>query len=107
MGFELPDSLKSAHDSIHATLERAMGEPGRIGEAARAVARILDGHTLREEKFALRPLGLLKALAKGELPPKFELDEVVRVTEGLQSELPQMIDEHRQIAAAARLLGGA
>jgi hypothetical protein len=104
MGFEVPDSLKSAHDSIHATLKRAMGEPGRIGEAARAVARILDGHALREEKFALRPLGLLKGLAKGELPPKFELDEVVRLTEGLQRELPTMLDEHRQIAAAVRLL---
>ena len=82
MGLQVPVSLKNGHDSIHASLKRAMGEPGRTGEAARAVARIMDGHTLREEKFALRPLGLLKALARGETPA--ELAEVVRLTEGFQ-----------------------
>ena len=105
MGLQVPVSLKNGHDSIHASLKRAMGEPGRTGEAARAVARIMDGHTLREEKFALRPLGLLKALARGETPA--ELAEVVRLTEGFQREMPQMIDEHRQIAEALRLLAQA
>ncbi len=102
MGMQVPDSLRSAHDAIHAALMRAAGEPGALGESARTVARIMSGHMLREEKFALRPLGLLKALARGETPA--ELNQVIKLSQALRFELPQMLDEHRQVAEALRLL---
>lgn len=66
MSEDIPQSLKAGHESLHATLKRAMREPGRTGEAARKVAAIADGHFLREEKFVLPLLGLLPALARGE-----------------------------------------
>ena len=68
MSLQVPKSLKGGHESIYATLKRAMREPGATGEAARSVMRVMDGHMLREEKFALRPLGILKALGRGETP---------------------------------------
>src|SRR5512135_3410575 len=77
MGMYVPDCLKSEHESIHAALKRATAEPGALGETARTIARIMSGHIMREEKFALRPLGLLKALARGETPA--ELSAVVKL----------------------------
>jgi len=102
MGMQVPDSLKSGHEAIHAALKRASAEPGALGETARGIARIMSGHVMREEKFALRPLGLLKALARGETPA--ELAEVAKLAQGFRLELPQMIDEHRQIADALHKL---
>jgi hypothetical protein len=102
MSLQVPLSLQSGHDALRATLKRAMREPGRSGEAARAVAQVLDGHMLREEKFALRPLGLLKELARGE--PPAELADAAQLVQSLKREMPQMMDEHRQIAELLRIL---
>lgn len=102
MALQVPDSLKNGHDAIRAALKRAMREPGRTGEVARHVARVMDGHMMREEKFALRPLGLLKELGRGETPA--DLGEAAAVVESLRREMPQMLDEHRQIAELLRLL---
>jgi len=102
MDLQVPVSLKSGHEALYAGLKRAMREPGRTGDAARRVAQVLDGHMMREEKFALRPLGLLKALGRGETPA--ELADAAHLVEGLKREMPQMIDEHRQISELLRLL---
>ena len=102
MSLQIPESLKSGHEALHARLKRAMREPGRCGEAARRVMQVMDGHMMREEKFALRPLGLLKALGRGETPS--ELADAANLVKGLKREMPQMIDEHRQIAELLRLL---
>ncbi len=102
MSLQVPASLKSGHEALRAVLKRAMREPGRSGEAARAVAQVLDGHMMREEKFALRPLGLLKQLARGDTPA--DLADAAELVQGLKRELPQMIDEHRQIAELLRVL---
>ena len=99
---QVPASLKSGHDALHAGLKRAMREPGQTGECARKIMEIMDGHMLREEKFALRPLGLLKVLARGETPA--DLAEAASLVTGLRREMPQMVDEHRQIAELLRLL---
>ena len=98
----VPDSLKSGHEALHAGLKRAMREPDPTGESARRVMQVMDGHMLREEKFALRPLGLLKALGRGETPA--DLAQAAILVAGLKREMPQMVDEHRQIAELLRLL---
>ena len=58
---EIPESMRIEHGEIHAALERATGVPGRVGEAARALAAVLHPHFEREEEIALPPLGLLLA----------------------------------------------
>jgi len=102
MPLQVPESLKNAHDALHAGLKRAMREPGPIGDTGRKIMQLMDGHMLREEKFALRPLGLLKALGRGETPS--DLAEAARMAQGLKNEMAQMVGEHRQIAELLREL---
>ncbi len=105
MALQVPPSLQNDHDALVGVLRRALRESGRTGEAARRVMEILDGHLMREEKFALRPLSLLRALARGDTPS--ELGEAARLTAALQREMPQMMDEHRQIAERLQALAQA
>jgi hypothetical protein len=59
MKFEIPQSLKSEHRELHDELARATQAGGEIGEAARTVAMVLHPHFVKEEEYALPPLGLL------------------------------------------------
>jgi len=102
MSLQIPASLLNDHEVIRATLKRAMREPGATGESARRVMQILEGHMMREEKFAFPPLGLLPALARGERPAALA-DALDRV-KGLRRQIAQMKDEHRQISDALRRL---
>ncbi|HEX6003761.1 MAG TPA: hemerythrin domain-containing protein [Burkholderiales bacterium] len=98
MAFEIPQSMKDEHDELHATLVQATKAPGATGAAARAVAAVLHPHFVKEEAYALPPLGLLASLARGEWTPGMR--DVLAMTERLKSELPQMLAEHRAIVAA-------
>lgn len=98
MKLEVPQSLKSEHDELHSTLVRATKMPGATGEAAKAVAAVLHPHFVKEEQFALPPLGLLGPLSRGEWTA--EMRDVLHLTEKLKAELPQMLSEHGAIVAA-------
>jgi hypothetical protein len=98
MTFDIPQSMKDEHEELHATLVRATKAPGATGEAARVVAAVLHPHFVKEEEYALPPLGLLAPLARGEWAPAMR--DVLAMTERLKSELPQMLAEHRAIVAA-------
>jgi hypothetical protein len=98
----IPGSMRAEHEEIHKALERATQAPGRVGEAARALAKVLQPHFEREEQIALPPLGLLAPLARGEFTR--EMLEVLPMTDSLRSELPRMLTEHTAIrTATARL----
>jgi hypothetical protein len=99
----IPASMREEHDEIHHALERATVAPGKVGEAARALANILHPHFVREEQIALPPLGLLAPLARGEFT-RAMLD-VLPMTDSLRSELPHMLEEHAAIRAATTRLG--
>ncbi|HEU4565839.1 MAG TPA: hemerythrin domain-containing protein [Gemmatimonadaceae bacterium] len=98
----IPRSLRVEHEEIHAQLEEATRAPGAVGEAARAVAKVLHPHFVREEQIALPPLGLLAPLARGEATP--EMRAVLPLTDSLRAEMPRMLAEHRAIAAALERL---
>lgn len=98
----IPESMRAEHEEIHKALERATQAPGRVGEAARALAKVLHPHFEREEQIALPPLGLLAPLARGEFSR--EMLEVLPMTDSLRAELPRMLTEHVAIrTATARL----
>lgn len=99
----IPESMRAEHGEIHAALERATQAPGRVGEAARALAKVLHPHFVREEQIALPPLGLLAPLARGEFTP--EMLAVLPMTDSLRAELPRMLREHEAIRAATVRLG--
>ena len=110
MKIATPEPLKVEHEELHSELAAATKLQGPVGAAAREVARILHPHFLKEEEFALPPLGLLSALAQG-MPPG-EMAAVTKMTDRLRRELPALLAEHVAIlraldnlAAAAREAG--
>lgn len=94
----IPQPLKEEHDELHEELVRATKHPGAVGEAARQVARLLHPHFVAEEEYALPPLGLLSAVARGETPAG--AGQALAMAERLRKELPRMLDEHRAIVEA-------
>ena len=98
MKFEIPKPMKIEHDELHADLVNATKTGGQTGEAAKAVAKVLHSHFVKEEEYALPPLGLLVALSEG----KFEtgMADVLKMTDKLEAELPTMLSEHKDIVAA-------
>ena len=98
----IPSPLKAEHDELHAELVSATKVPGEVGEAASAVATLLHPHFVKEEEYALPPLGLLSALAAGA--PVGDARDVIAMTERLEADLPAMLAEHRGIVAALEKL---
>lgn len=95
---EIPELLKTEHQELHERLARATEAGGWTGDAAQAVAEIMHAHFEKEEEFALPPLGLLPKLARGEVAR--EMADVLTLTDKLKAELPQMLEEHQEIANA-------
>ncbi|HSF48524.1 MAG TPA: hemerythrin domain-containing protein [Burkholderiales bacterium] len=52
---------------------------------------------MKEEEYALPPLGLLALAAAGKIP---EMRSALPMTDKLKAELPAMLDEHKAIVAA-------
>lgn len=105
MEFLIPEPLKTEHAELHADLVDATRAGGRVGEAAKEVAKRLHPHFVREEEFALPPLGLLAALAKGTVMPG--MANILVLTDRLEAELPAMLAEHKDIVAALSDLAAA
>jgi hypothetical protein len=102
MMLRIPESLKLEHEELHAELVKATKAGGRTGEAAKAVAKVLHEHFLKEEEFALPPIGLLAPLARGEV--NAGMKSVVAMTDRLKAELPEMLEEHKAVVAALEKL---
>lgn len=102
MKFDIPRPMKVEHDELHAALVRATQAGGETGVAAKAVAKVLHAHFVKEEEYALPPLGLLPALAAGKVAP--EMRAVLAMTRKLAADLPEMLAEHGAIVAALEQL---
>ena len=102
MTFIIPSPLKLEHEELHAELVRATQAGGRVGEAAKEVARVLHDHFVKEEEFALPPIGLLSSLARGEVDDNMK--SVFGMTDRLKAELPKMLEEHKAVVAALKNL---
>lgn len=105
MELKVPEALKIEHEGLHERLAKATEESGKLGEAAREVAKLLHPHIAKEEAYALPPLGLLHLLAAGRV--SVDMGEVLPMTDRLKSELPQLLAEHSRIVVALRAFGEA
>jgi hypothetical protein len=99
----IPESMRKEHAELYAALAGATNASGGVGAAAQAVLRVLQPHFAREEQIALPPLGLLVALSRGTITP--QMSAVLPLTDSLKAELPQMLEEHKVIAAAVQRFG--
>lgn len=86
MEFKVPESLRVEHEELHAELANTIQIGGEVGRAAEAVAELLHPHFLKEEEYALPPLGLLSLLVAGQ--PSSEMTSVYAMTDRLEAELP-------------------
>jgi hypothetical protein len=102
MDYEIPLPLKEEHEALHERLRRFTRAGGEIGELAKALARLMHPHFVKEDEMALPPLGLLAALATGEATP--DMAGVLDLTDRLEAELPSMLAEHRVIVDAIQQL---
>ena len=98
MEFKIPKSIKSEHEELHAQLSNATEAGGATEGAAKAVAKILHPHFVKEEEYAMPPLGLLNLLAENKITP--ELSGVLKMTDKLRAELGQMLAEHKEIVSS-------
>ena len=98
----IPESLKSEHEELQADLVRATKAGGKTGEAAKAVAKVLHEHFIKEEKIALPPIGLLPSLARGKV--NATMASVLNMTDCLKEELPKMLREHKTIVSLLKKL---
>jgi hypothetical protein len=90
-----PESLKREHEELHADLVAATKAGGKTGLAAQAIAQVLHPHFVKEEEYAMPPLGLLTQMAKGEVPPDSET--VITMTDKLKKDFSYMLHEHKAI----------
>lgn len=102
MSFDIPEGMKAEHDQLHADLAELTQAGGRTGEAAKAVAEVLDPHFAKENEYALPPLSLLVPLSQGEF--EAGMAGVLEMTDKLEAEMPTMHAEHEEIAAALKVL---
>lgn len=105
MEFKIPQSVKVEHQELHSELAKATIAGGRVGEAAKEVARLLHPHFVKDELYAMPPLGLLRPLAEGKVTP--EMTKAITMTDRLKVELPEMLKEHKAIVAALETLAAA
>ncbi len=102
MAPKIPRPLKLEHKELHAELVRATKAGGKTAAAAKAVAKVLHAHFVKEEEFALPPIGLLSALARGKVDRSMR--SVLVMTDRLQKELPKMLREHKTVVTALNKL---
>jgi len=102
MKIKIPQPLKVEHEELHTELVAATRAGGKTGEAANAVAKVLHHHFVKEEEFALPPIGLLAVLARGKIDKRMR--SVLRMTDRLKTELPEMLREHETVVAALKKL---
>lgn len=101
-GPAIPSSIQAEHAELHADLAKAVRAGGRTGAAAKEVEKLLAPHFKKEEAYALPPLALLPSIVAGKRPD--DPASIIRMTDRLKAEMPQMLREHKEISAAAARL---
>jgi hypothetical protein len=102
MDFTIPHTMEIEHEELQKELRKATRAGSETAEAAKRVAKIVNPHFVKEEDFALPPLGLLPLLSKGRVT--LDMKDILLMTDMLKIELNQMLKEHKQIINALKKL---
>lgn len=101
--FAIPMTLLEEHAEFHTSLKGATQVAGPIRDAAEDLLALLNPHFAKEQRYALAPLKLLPALARGEVTP--DMADWLPASDSLRVELDTLLREHRAIARALDRLG--
>ena len=99
---EAPLALRLDHKSLREALNRALEDKAGVGDAARAIDPLVSSHFKHEEELALRPLGLLRGIARDA--SSADIASAIAMTGKIEQDLPQLLDEHRAILEASKRL---
>ncbi len=99
MEIKIPKALMEGHHELGAVLDEAAMEGGKVGREAANLVAVMKPHEMREEQFALPPLGLLTSLTSGQL--EYDMAAVKLMIDTLRAEMPRMQAEHKTILTAA------
>jgi hemerythrin len=102
MNLNVPESVKKEHEELHRILKKATKEKGLVKETARALAAVLHPHFIKEEEYAMPPLGLLTVLAENRVSSNMK--DALGMTNKLKANLKQMLNEHKKIVAELKRL---
>jgi hemerythrin HHE cation binding domain-containing protein len=102
---EAPLALRLEHKSLREAVNRALEDKAGVGDAARAIDALLSSHFKHEEELALRPLGLLRGIARDA--SSADVASAIVMTGKIEQDLPQLLDEHRAILEGSKRLGDA
>ena len=97
MDYKIPKTTEKEHEELHAELRKAMVAGDATGRTAKKLASVVHPHFVKEEDFALPPLGLLPSLSKGKVTS--EMKDVLPMTDKLKTDLNQLLKEHEEIVA--------
>ena len=100
---EAPLALRLEHKFLREALNRALEDKAGVGDVARAIDSLLTSHFKHEEERALRPLGLLRGIARDA--SSADVASAIAMTVKIEQELPQLMDEHRAIQELSKRLG--
>lgn len=100
--YDIPPSILEEHEELHKTLTALTRLPGKTGTTAKAVAALLLPHFNKEEEYALPNLALLPQLSQQKISA--DMRDAIALSEKLRKALPEMVQQHQQIAAALQTL---
>jgi len=98
MPIEIPESMKEEHEELHQELKKATQMPGKVGQAAKRVAKVLHPHFEKENVLALPEIGIARELAEGRTSPDFA--KALELCGKFKAEYSKMLKEHVEIVKA-------
>jgi hypothetical protein len=101
----IPAIMVAEHEMLHSELAQLTASGGKTAAAARKVEEALAPHFEEENRYALPPLGLLPALAKGGATE--EMRPAIELARHVAENLDRFIEEHREITRGLDELEGA
>lgn len=93
---KIPLSIQHGHEYLSDELKKVMAQGGEIKNKAEILSEYMKKHFIKEEEYALPPLGLLLALSEGgwDIDPA----EAIKMSDTFQEKFDEMKQEHENIS---------
>ncbi|MHB8064403.1 MAG: hypothetical protein ACYDG2_17525 [Ruminiclostridium sp.] len=102
MGCHVPERLRFQHEEMWETLSYAVREGGKLGDAAKSVAKVVGVHFAKEEELVLPLLEFLQLLAVENADKSIE--DALKLADKMKGNLVVFHDEHERVVIALKLL---